>query len=77
MYWHNEDEDEQDEQRDRDERDRDERDRDERDRDERDRDEDEQEREREICPDCHGTTLNLIDPEDGGSCPSCFGGYRF
>jgi hypothetical protein len=31
--------------------------------------------ERQICPDCHGTTLNLLDPNDGGTCPSCFGGY--
>lgn len=35
----------------------------------------EPEPERRICPDCHGTTLNLIDPNDGGTCPSCFGGY--
>ena len=33
------------------------------------------EQERRICPDCRGTTLNLLDPNDGGTCPSCFGGY--
>ena len=30
----------------------------------------------EICPDCRGTGLNLIDPGDGGSCPSCIRGRR-
>jgi hypothetical protein len=33
-------------------------------------------REREICPDCRGTGLNLLDPNDGGSCPSCIGGRK-
>ncbi len=23
------------------------------------------------CPDCRGTGLNYLDPDDGGSCPSC------
>lgn len=30
---------------------------------------------RVLCPDCHGTTLNRLNPANGGSCPSCFGGY--
>ena len=27
-----------------------------------------------LCPDCHGTALSPY-PDDGGSCPHCFGGY--
>lgn len=30
--------------------------------------------ERRICPHCNGTTLSPY-PDDGGSCPHCFGGY--
>lgn len=33
-------------------------------------------RERQICRYCRGTTLNYTDPNDGGSCPHCFGGYE-
>ena len=32
-------------------------------------------KQRRLCPDCHGTTLNLAHPDDGGTCPHCFGGY--
>jgi hypothetical protein len=32
--------------------------------------------ERRLCRYCHGTTLNYTDPNDGGSCPHCFGGYE-
>ena len=34
------------------------------------------ESERQICGDCGGTGLNYLNPADGGSCPSCIGGYR-
>jgi hypothetical protein len=35
----------------------------------------EEEPERRICPDCNGTNLNYINPDDGGGCPSCCNGY--
>ncbi len=31
--------------------------------------------ERELCPDCNGLNIDLVS-DTGGSCPSCFGGYR-
>jgi hypothetical protein len=34
-----------------------------------------QAQDRRPCPACHGTTLNLTHPNDGGSCPHCFGGF--
>jgi hypothetical protein len=37
-------------------------------------DEEEQQDERRVCPYCNGTTLSPY-PDDGGSCPHCFGGY--
>lgn len=28
-----------------------------------------------VCPHCNGTTLDLSQNEDGGTCPHCFDGY--
>ena len=42
---------------------------------EREEEEDRERESRRICPDCGGTNLNYINPEDGGGCPSCFNGY--
>jgi hypothetical protein len=42
---------------------------------EREEEEEDERNARRVCPDCGGTNMNLINTEDGGGCPSCFGGF--